>query len=164
VEELFHGLDSVDPAIEERMRSIAVDLPEEPTPEQVDAWVELAELIQDRGFRARMRETIEFNAAGRGPDAAPGTSVWFMSRLVHLAGEALERGVDPEGPEADAVLAELLGDLDRASVLARMESAAHAEMARFRELSALVRGMDPLSAHREEFAWVVAALRAQAAR
>jgi len=49
-------------------------------------------------------------------------------------------------------------------VLARMESAAHAEMARFRELSALVRGMDPLSAHREEFAWVVAALRAQADR
>lgn len=31
VEELFHGLDSVDPAIQERMRSTAVDLPQEPT-------------------------------------------------------------------------------------------------------------------------------------
>ncbi|MGW1065612.1 MerR family transcriptional regulator [Streptomyces aureus] len=164
MEETFGGLDTADPDIRTRLRFDLGDLPDDPTPEQVDAWVELAELIQDRGFRARMRETIEFNAAGRGPDAAPGTSVWFMSRLVHLAGEALERGVDPEGPEADAVLAELLGDLDRASVLARMESAAHAEMARFRELSALVRGMDPLSAHREEFAWVVAALRAQADR
>lgn len=79
---------------------------------------------------------------------------------MHLAGEALERGVDPGSPEADTVLSGLLGDADRASVLARMESAAHAEMARFRELASLVRGMDPLSAHREEFAWVLAALRA----
>ncbi|MFD9462373.1 MerR family transcriptional regulator [Streptomyces sp. NPDC060027] len=164
MEETFGGLDTADPDIRTRMRFSIGDLPDDPAPEQVDAWVELAELIQDRGFRARMREMIEFNAADRGPDVAPGTSLWFMSRLVQLAGEALERGVDPASPEADTVLSGLLGDADRAAVLARMESAAHAEMARFRELSALVRGMDPLSAYREEFAWVVAALRARADR
>ncbi|MET9901470.1 MerR family transcriptional regulator [Streptomyces sp. NPDC006446] len=164
MEETFGGLDTADPDIRTRMRFNIGDLPDDPAPEQVDAWVELAELIQDRGFRARMREMIEFNAADRGPDVAPGTSLWFMSRLVQLAGEALERGVDPASPEADTVLSGLLGDADRAAVLARMESAAHAEMARFRELSALVRGMDPLSAHREEFAWVVAALRARTDR
>ncbi|MCX4988317.1 MULTISPECIES: MerR family transcriptional regulator [unclassified Streptomyces] len=164
MEETFGGLDTADPDIRTRMRFSIGDLPDDPAPEQVDAWVELAELIQDRGFRARMREMIEFNAADRGPDVAPGTSLWFMSRLVQLAGEALERGVDPASPEADTVLSGLLGDADRAAVLARMESAAHAEMARFRELSALVRGMDPLSAHREEFAWVVAALRARTDR
>jgi hypothetical protein len=45
-----------------------------------------------------------------------------------------------------------------------MESASHSEMARFRELTGLVRGTGPLPAHREEFAWVVAALRQRIAR
>ena len=160
MEETFGGLDTADPDIRTRLRFSVGDLPDDPTPAQVDAWVELAEMIQDPGFRARMREMIEFNAADRGPEVPAGTSVWFMSRLVQLAAEALERGVEPGSPEADAVLGRLLGDADRAAVLARMESAAHAEMARFRELASLVRGMDPLSAHREEFAWVLAALRA----
>ncbi|MEV0557239.1 MULTISPECIES: hypothetical protein [unclassified Streptomyces] len=43
-------------------------------------------------------------------------------------------------PEAATVLAELLGDADRAAVLERMVSASRAELARFRELPALVRG------------------------
>ncbi|BBC32814.1 Transcriptional regulator, MerR family [Streptomyces graminofaciens] len=159
MEETFGGLDTADPDIRTRLRFSLDDLPEDPTPEQVDAWVELAELIQDPGFRARMRQTVEFNAADRGPDVPAGTSLWFMSRLVQLAGEALQEGVDPASPAAEEILNGLLGDADRAAVLDRMESAAHAELARFRELAALVRGVEPLSAHREEFAWVVAALR-----
>ncbi|MDO0936754.1 MerR family transcriptional regulator [Streptomyces sp. DG2A-72] len=164
MEETFGGLDTADPDIRTRMRFGLSDLPEDPTPEQVDAWVEMAELMQDPGFRARMRKMIEFNAADRGPDVPAGTSLWFMSRLVQLAGEALEQGVTPESPEAEAVLNGLLGNADRAAVLDRMESAAHAEVARFRELTALVRGTEPLPAHREEFAWVVAALRHRVAR
>jgi len=163
MEETFAGLDTADPDIRTRLRFGLAELPEDPTPQQVDAWVELAELLQDRGFRARMRNMIEFNAADRGPEVPAGTSLWFMSRLVQLAGEALERGVAPGSPEAEEVLAGILGNADRAAVLERIESAAHSEMARFRELNALVRGVDPLSAHREEFAWVVAALRARSA-
>lgn len=72
VEEIFHGLDTADPVIRERMRSTAVDLPDEPTPEQVDAWVELAELLQDPEFRAQMRTVAEFNAADRGQETPPG--------------------------------------------------------------------------------------------
>src|SRR3954470_4268374 len=59
VEEMFHGLDTVDPCIKERMRTLAVDLPDDPTPEQVDAWVELAEMVQDPEFRAQMRKAVE---------------------------------------------------------------------------------------------------------
>ncbi|AVH56368.1 MULTISPECIES: helix-turn-helix domain-containing protein [Streptomyces] len=164
MEETFGGLDTADPDIRTRMRFGLAELPDDPTPEQVDAWVEMAELIQDRGFRARMRKMVEFNAADRGPDVPAGTSLWFMSRLVQLAGEALERGIAPESPEADEVLGQLLGNADRAAVLERMESAAHVEVARFRELNTLMRGTEPLPAHREEFTWVVAALRAQLAR
>jgi len=106
----------------------------------------------------------EFNAADRGTGVSAGTSLWLMSRLVQLAGGALERGIAPESPAAEETLGPLLGNADRAVVLELMESAAQAEMARFRELNALVGGTEPLPAHRAEFGWVVAALRARAAR
>lgn len=163
MEETFGGLDTADPDIRTRMRFSLVDLPDDPTSEQVDAWVELAELMQDRDFRARMRKMIEFNAADRGPDLPSGTSLWFMSRLMQLASEARERGIAPESPQVEEVLGQLLGNADRVAVLDRVESATHTELARFRELTALVRGTGPLPAHREEFAWVVAALRVQPA-
>ncbi|MEU0650570.1 MerR family transcriptional regulator [Streptomyces umbrinus] len=159
--ETFDGLDTADPDIRTRLRFGVPDLPDDPTTEQVDAWVELAELMQDTGFRARMRSMVEFNAADRGPDVPAGTSLWLMSRLVQLAGEARERGIAPDAPEAATVLTEVLGDADRAAVLDRMVSAGQAEAARFRELLALVRGTEPLPTHREAFAWVVAALRAR---
>ena len=164
VEELFHGLDSVDPAIQERMRSIAVDLPEEPTPEQVDAWVELAEMVQDPEFRAQMRKVVEFNAADQDHAAAAGRSVWFPMRMLQLGTEARARGIAPESPEAAAILREVLGDGDPAAVLERMESASNDRLARYRELLATVKGAGTPSAHREEFGWVVAALRAGADR
>jgi DNA-binding transcriptional MerR regulator len=163
VEELFHGLDSVDPAIEERMRSIAGDLPEEPTPEQVDAWVELAEMVQDPEFRAQMRQVVEFNAADQGRSAAAGRSTWFPMRLVQLGAEARSRGIAPESPEAEVIVREVLGDGDLAAALERMQSASNDRLARYRELLSTVKGGGPAAAHREEFAWVVAALRARVA-
>jgi hypothetical protein len=160
VEEMFHGLDTVDPAIRERMRSTAVDLPEEPTPEQVDAWVELAELIQDPEFRARMRGVAGFNAAAQGQGAESGRSLWFPMRLVELGVRARERGIAPGSPQAEEILRDLLGDADRSAVLERMESASNDRLARYRELLCTVKGVGPRAAHREEFAWVVAALKA----
>ncbi|GHK04512.1 MerR family transcriptional regulator [Streptomyces sp. Y2F8-2] len=163
VDEMLHGLDAVDPEIRERMRRTAADLPDDPTPEQVDAWVELAEMMQDPEFRAQMRRAAEFNAADRGPDVPAGASLWFAKRLVELAGGARERGITPEAPEADAVLRDLLGDTDRAAVLERMEAAFDERVARYRELLSLVNDQ-PRPPHQEEFAWVVAALRARADR
>jgi DNA-binding transcriptional MerR regulator len=163
VDEMFHGLDTADPVVQERLRNTAADLPDDPTPEQVDAWVELAEMLQDHRFRAEMRAAAEFNAADRGHGAAEGASLWFARRLVQLAGEARERGIAPEAPEAEAVLAELLGDADRTAVLERMRSASNDRLARYRELLGVLKGT-PVPRHREEFAWVVAALRARAGR
>ncbi len=88
VEEMFHGLDTADPEIRERMRRSAMDLPEDPTPEQVDAWVEPAGLVRDPEFRAQMRRAAEFNAAGRGHETPAGASMRFTKRLVRPAGQA----------------------------------------------------------------------------
>ncbi|MGY0018804.1 helix-turn-helix domain-containing protein [Streptomyces sp. YJ-C3] len=163
MEQTFGGLDAADPDIRNRLRVMVPDLPDDPSSRQVDAWVELAELMQDRAFRAHMRKMSEFNAADRGPDVPPGSSLWFMSRLVQLAGEARQRGVEPGSGEAGEVLRGLLGDADLADVLERLEAAANDDVARFRDLVSLVRGLDPLPRHNEEFAWVLAALRARLA-
>ncbi|MFF3940060.1 helix-turn-helix domain-containing protein [Streptomyces phaeofaciens] len=161
VDEMFHGLRAADPVIRERMRATVVDLPDDPTPEQVDAWVELAELLQDPGFRARMRKAAEFNAADRGPEVPAGASLWFARRLVQLGARARERGIAPDSPEAAEVLRGLLGDADPVQVLERLTSHANDQVARYRELLGIVNGHGPAAAHREEFAWVVAALEAR---
>lgn len=44
-----------------------------------------------------------------------------------------------------------------------MESASNDRPARYRELLSTLKGGSPAGAHREEFAWVVAALRARVA-
>ncbi|MEU6011201.1 MerR family transcriptional regulator [Streptomyces sp. NPDC047453] len=163
VEEMFHGLDTADPEIRERMRRTAMDLPEDPTLEQVDAWVELAELVRDPEFRTQMRRAAEFNAADRGHETPAGASMWFVKRLVQLAGQALERGLAPEAPEADEVLDDLLGNADHAAVLARLEASHHTRLARYRELLATLKGTSA-PAYETEFAWVIAALRARASK
>ncbi|MET9087392.1 MerR family transcriptional regulator [Streptomyces sp. NPDC004237] len=163
VDETLHGLDTVDPEIRKRMPAAVAELPEDPTPEQVDAWVELAEMLQDPGFRAQMRRATGFNAADRGPGAPPGASLWFMKRLVDLVGDARRRGIEPGSPEADAVVRGVIGDTDPAAVLARFDTAFDARAARYRELLSVLKGQ-PLAVHAEDFAWVTAALRARAAR
>lgn len=161
--EIFQGLDTADPDIRNRLRFAAADLPDDPTPEQVDAWVELVELIQEPEFRAAMRRMIEFNAADRGPDVPAGSSLWFMSRLIRSAGDALRDGVEPGTPRAAAVLRDLIGDADPAAVLKRLQAVADPRLNRYRELSAVVNGWDRPSARTEEFGWVVAALESQVA-
>lgn len=161
--ETLDGLDTVDPDIQERIRRTAVQLAEDPTPGEVDAWVELAEMLQDPEFRARMRRAVEFNAADRRPGEPRGRSLWFAERLVDLVAPARERGIDPKGPGAEEVLRELFSDADRAGVLERMTAGFDERVARYRELLAVV-NRQPAPPHAEDFAWVVAALRARAGR
>lgn len=159
VEEIFRGLDTADPWIRERTRNLGVALPDDPTPEQVDAWVELAELLQNPDFRAAMRRMIEFNAAGRDAETPAGASQVFFRRLADLVGAARERGVAPESPEADAVLTEVFGEgTDRAAVLRRIDLGN--EVARYRELASVIKGEPEPPRYQEEFGWVVAALEA----
>ncbi|MEV5984955.1 MerR family transcriptional regulator [Streptomyces sp. NPDC052051] len=158
VEEMLHGLDLIDPEIRDRMRGTAAELPEDPTPEQVDAWVELAEMLQDPEFRAQMRKAAEFNAAAGEQGAPAKETLWFVKHLVDVASRAREQGIAPESPEAEPVLRELLGDADPAAVLERMETAFDERLARYRELLSAVKGQ-PAPVYTADFAWVLAALR-----
>jgi hypothetical protein len=86
-----------------------------------------------------------------------------MSRLVSLATQARRRGIAPGTPEADEVLRDLIGDTDPAVVLERLTAASNVRVARYRELQAIVNGLDPQPTYDQEFAWVAAALQARAA-
>ncbi|MYQ91444.1 MerR family transcriptional regulator [Streptomyces sp. SID4946] len=160
VTEALQGLDAVDPEVRERLRATTVDLAADPTPEEVDAWVELAEMLQDPEFRAQMRRAMELNSADGTPGETRGRSLWFAKRLVELVAPARGRGITPQSPDAEPVLRELFGDAPRADVLERMAAGFNERVARYRELIALV-NRAPASPHAEDFAWVVAALRAR---
>ncbi|MFG3010743.1 hypothetical protein ACGFZB_09830 [Streptomyces cinerochromogenes] len=125
--------------------------------------MELAEMLQDPEFRAQMRRAVAFNSAGGRPGEPRGRSLWFAKRLVDLVAPARERGIDPKGPGAEEVLRELFGDADRAEALERMTAGFDERLARYRELLSVV-NRQPAPPHAEDFAWVVAALRARAGR
>src|SRR5688572_28017147 len=57
--------------IAQGMRTLPAELPDEPTPEQVSAWLELAGLVADASFEARVREMALAGAAAtpEDPDA-----------------------------------------------------------------------------------------------
>ncbi|MFD7912375.1 MerR family transcriptional regulator [Streptomyces sp. NPDC059752] len=50
------------PEFETLMRSVTPELPDDPTPEQVEAWVELADLCQNEDFRGALRRMAEEQA------------------------------------------------------------------------------------------------------
>lgn len=161
VNEVFGGLDA-DPVLRDRIGHTEVGLPDDPTPEQVDAWVELAELVRDPDFRRRMRDMVEHNTRGRAGQE-PGAFMWFAKKVAWIVGEARENGVAPASPEAAEVLTRLLGDMDaagRAAVRARLEAGVYGEAERYRRLMAVINGREPKPSHADDFAWLLDALRA----
>ncbi|MEU8651247.1 MerR family transcriptional regulator [Streptomyces sp. NPDC048737] len=157
-EEVFGGLD--DPRLRDRVDAYGIELPDDPTPEQADAWIELAELVRDRGFCARLRTWMELNTPVPGQGRPPGASIWWARQVVQTVAEARKRGVAPEGPAAAEMLSELFGDADRDAVLHSLEAGIEAEAERYRRLVARVRGQDSSPDATEELEWLARALRA----
>ncbi|GAA2875823.1 MerR family transcriptional regulator [Streptosporangium fragile] len=89
------------------------DLPEEPSVGQLDAWLELTELLADDGFRASLRETATGfwrNAAAIDPTA------WHEANALatRKALAAVREGVDPGSAAAAPVVTEILSLLAEA--------------------------------------------------
>ena len=76
------------------------DLPPQPTPDQLDAWLELAALLADTDFRDRIRRMV--SEAHRAPQPQ---SPLDLSALFDAALRADADGVVPEDPAADALVA-----------------------------------------------------------
>ncbi|MCX5242109.1 hypothetical protein OG824_43630 [Streptomyces prunicolor] len=139
------------PAFAGVMRSMTPELPDNPDAEQVQAWVELAELSLDLEFRASVRRLVEEQAAeqARSGTAVPRRDIFAVVR--DQARPALTAGVDPTSPEADpfvasfsAHYAQLLGCPDgielRHRLATRLQSVNDPRRERYLQLLALVNG------------------------
>ncbi len=95
----------------QRMRSALPVLPEEPTAEQIDAWVELAGLVQDSAFRTRIREMIvegERQRAASGITETDEATQRAGQLLVDRASSAVSDGVATDSAEALAIVNEVV--------------------------------------------------------
>src|SRR5437763_7324587 len=108
-DEVFGGLD-IDPEFERRMRSVTPSLPDDPTPEQVEAWIELAELVTDPGYRQRVREMAQAHSATRqaGEEVMPEQARGMERVVAERAGEALAQGIEPGSAQAVPVIDDIV--------------------------------------------------------
>ncbi|MEV6367267.1 MerR family transcriptional regulator [Micromonospora musae] len=168
---VFGGLDA-DGAFVGLRRSMTPQLPEEPQVEQVEAWIELAELSQDEGFRAGMRQLAEQYAADRADGSVTVVRPDAVAVVRAEVGPALAAAVEPDSPRADAVVAALVGryarlcarpdDLSsRRRLLARLEAASDPGRERYLRLLSVVNGWPATESLAPVLDWTVRALRAR---
>lgn len=160
ISDVFDGVEPGAPAagIARIMRQLPADLPDDPAPEQVDAWLELGELITDEDFRQRIRLMVTPEALA----ARPG--IGHLAVAEH-ASEALAAGVAPESAEGRAVLDRVVAPdtpaEERARLLMQLETHTDARVERYWQLLAIVNGRQPHPPVVPSYQWLTAALRAR---
>ncbi|WP_405982734.1 MerR family transcriptional regulator [Streptomyces sp. NBC_00158] len=146
IDEAFEGLDA-NPEFVALMRSAMPELPDDPTPEQVEAWVELAGLCQDAEFRAAIRRLAQEQAQEPAGEDAVALQEVLDRALRERVGEAAAAGLLPAsaggeplgGLYADAFRRADEGGLRR-WLLARLRSTADPRAERYWRLLAAVNG------------------------
>ncbi|MFF0745505.1 TIGR03086 family metal-binding protein [Streptomyces sp. NPDC004111] len=167
------------PAYRRGLLAATPELPDDPTDEQVDAWLELSELVADPALRTGMRRMARYAAA-----YAPGEHDEDVLREVQrvtdhwlgLVGAAMADGLAPDSPAADALVAEvvaawlpsqaLLPDPPRVDdararrvLLEQLEVASDAHVERYWQLLCLINGLPVRPGMAAAGAWLTTALR-----
>ncbi|MET9617384.1 MerR family transcriptional regulator [Kitasatospora indigofera] len=170
---VFGGLHA-DPRFAGIARSLTPELPENPTAEQVEAWIELAELCQDADFRAAVRRLAERYVRPAAQGDRPGPRRDLVAALRDLAGPALAADVGPASAEAGPVVAALLaeyaatlgrpvGEEVRRHLLEQLETAQDPRWERYLRLLAVVNGWPAPESLAPVLDWSLRALRSPAA-
>jgi DNA-binding transcriptional MerR regulator len=175
IDEAFEGLD-VGPEFVAKMRGAMPELPDDPTPEQADAWVELAELVQNPDFRAGIRRAAAYQAKERAEGAHTGGEAdrALVELVLERTGEARGAGVEPGAAAARPVLDELAGRFAelfrredgpdfRSWLLERMVNGNDPRYERYWQLIAVINGWPVAPSLGPAFDWLIAALRADLA-
>ena len=154
--------------VADKLRMGTPELPEDPTPDQVAAWVEIAEMMRDPDFVASCRAMAQ-RALAEGPE--PDVAQLEVGKAVDgLAGPAARAGVDPASPEALEVVERLEAmspkpTEDRLRVAERIEAFTDRRVGRYWTLVGIVNGWDPSQAPDDiidSWEWYGRALRAHA--
>lgn len=169
IEGTFGTVDA-DPTAVAMVRAATPDLPDDPTSEQVAAWVELAKLVGDEDFRARMRQAAEREAAGRPFGIERDAGVELMEFTRQKVAEATASGIDPRSDRAAPVIDDLVHSF--AVVFARtpdtefrywmaqqFEEAHDPRVDRYWRLVWIVNGWQAVPNLLPEYPWLIQALR-----
>jgi DNA-binding transcriptional MerR regulator len=171
IDDTFGGLDA-NPGLVAMMRSAMPGLPDDPEPEQVDAWVELAELTQDPDFRAAVRRMAEYQANEHDQGDTTGLHHDLTEAVRERVGHALDAGIDPASAAAAPIVDDLAaryaqtfnraddGDLRR-WLLTRLEIGSDPRAERYWHLLAVINGWPVPPSLVPVFGWLIEALRAE---
>jgi DNA-binding transcriptional MerR regulator len=135
------------PGLEGIARTLTPELPENPGPEQVEAWIELAELTQDKEFRTILRRLAEQHEGGLRRDLA--------AEVRDAVTPALEAGVTPDSPAARAIVDGL--GRDPGQVKEWLALVGDPRRERYLRLLAVVNGWAAPESLAPAFGWLAAA-------
>jgi DNA-binding transcriptional MerR regulator len=161
----------------ERLRALGTpELPADPTPEQLDAWLELAELAADEDFQRTTRANAVWGAQAVGDGFDPDAWTRHLGGAQALAAELRTDGVDPAdrraAPAAAAIagsFAAALGRRDtpafRRWLVTQLDAHTDPRAERYWQLVATIqkRPQEEFAARVADHAWLMAALRYHAA-
>ncbi|MGH3763333.1 MerR family transcriptional regulator [Actinophytocola sp.] len=164
-DEVTAGL-NINPDFDAGMRSAKPELPDDPSPEQLRAWIELAELVRDKDFRARIRQMSESQSAARdagepmGQPSDEQRQLW--SEWSTAAAEAMEAGHAPSsaaGRELATSIADAMGK-SPAEAAELIETGTDTRAERYWQLMATINGWPQMPAQVPRAEWIIAALQA----
>ncbi|MBB4969409.1 helix-turn-helix domain-containing protein [Saccharothrix violaceirubra] len=168
-DEVFGGFD-LDPGFSQTMRSVRVELPDDPSAEQLEAWIELANLVRDPDFRESIktmsRRHAELRAAGEDMSGGGQAQRAAFEFAMGKAREALDAGVDPASERAATVVSEIdrrwsetLGLPVGPELAARLAEFGDPRAERYWVLLARINGWPPVPDTSAERAWLASAAR-----
>ncbi|WP_328664638.1 helix-turn-helix domain-containing protein [Nocardia salmonicida] len=161
IDRVFAGVEDEDAlVIAGFMREMPTTLPDDPTAEQVDAWVELAELVSDPDFEAVLRAMIEHSE----PDNRIEFGLAIRPLVLEYAGRAVDSEVAPRSEAGRLILDRIvpadLPESETASLSAWLSTVIEPRIERYWQLLSLINGAEPDKPSVPAFAWLAEALSA----
>ena len=160
VDRTFAGIaeDAPGASIAWAMRTLPAELPDDPSDAQVDAWIELGELLADQSFAARVREMALAGAN------APLPQPFDLQPIREHAGAALAAAIDPHSAAAAEIVERLVNqDFSRAQrreLRQRLETFNDVRVERYWQLLGVLNDRPPFPPVAAACAWFIEALRA----
>lgn len=159
-----------DGPVADKLRTGAPELPDDPTADQVAAWVELVELLRDPDYIETSRRMAERTLA---EGAKPDETQFELSKAVgQHAGNAVRAGIAPDSPEALTVVERLEAmspstPENREAAADRIEAFTDRRVARYWTLVGIINGWPQAQTPGadeliEAWEWYAKALRAHA--
>lgn len=161
VDRVFTGIEDDDTlVIAEFMREVPAVLPDEPTVEQVDAWVELAELVADEDFEHTLRRMVLHG----GPDNRIEFGLNIRPLVLEHAGHAVDANIAPQSAQGRVILDRIvpanLPAPEQSSLLAWLDTVTEPRVERYWQLLSLINGHPPDKPSVPSFKWLAAAINA----